>query len=185
MHTDTIFTTFDIPKFLHEKNCNILCHHPSQTAIVGSAMFISKTMTVRSQQGYSFIIFLPPVLFFLKYHTLVTQICICIHEDLHFCRIQAQTSHLPTTGVWVFFCTDLEMWLLVKSIAINTQCFAPTIVTNYKLRGAAWPPRLRPRNLPTVKLFLANHKIHKFTCHTFVICDESHVMNVTDVWNFL
>ena len=66
LHTDTIFTTFDIPKFLHERNCNILCHHPSQTTIVGSAMFISKTMTVRSQQGYSFIIFLPPVLFFLN-----------------------------------------------------------------------------------------------------------------------
>ena len=146
-------------------------------------MFISKTMTVRSQQGYSFIIFLPSVLFFLKYQTLLTQICFCIHEDLRLCRIQAQTGHLPT-GVWVFLCTDVEMWSRVKSIAINTQCFAPTIVTNYKFRAAAWPARLRPQNLPTVKLFLENHKIHKFTCHTFVTCDESHVMNVTDVWNF-
>ena len=121
--------------------------------------------------------------FFLKYQTLETQLCICIHEDLHLRRIQAQTSHLPT-GVWVFFCTDVEMWSLVKSIAINTQCFAPTMVTNYKLRAAAWPPWLRPQNLPTVKLFSANHEIHKFTCHTFVTCDESHVMNVTDVWKF-
>ena len=128
--------------------------------------------------------FATSALFFKKYQTLVTQICICIHEDLHLCRIQAQTSHLPTTGVWVFFCTDVEMWSRVKSIAINTQCFAPTIVTNYKLRAAAWPPGSDHGIFRLSNCFLQNHKIHKFTCHTFTTCDESHVMNVTDVWKF-
>merc|ERR1712004_150714 len=105
-----------------------------------------------------------------KYVFASTKTCICA-EFKHKQDICPQESEY-------FSAPMLKCDHVLKALqSISTQCFAPTIVTNYKLRAAAWPPQLRPRNLPTVKLFLANHKIHKFTCHTFVTCDESHVMN--------